>query len=52
MRRLILQERVTIDDFAADLNGGMDFQEEYSAKKTKVLSGTPRHFWIPWIPCS
>ncbi len=33
MRKLILQEHVTIDNFAADLNGGMDFQEEYSAKK-------------------
>jgi len=33
MRKLILQEHVTIDNFAADLNGGMDFQEKYSAKK-------------------
>jgi hypothetical protein len=37
MRKLILQEHVTIDNFAADLNGGMDFQEKYSAKKMKVL---------------
>ncbi len=52
MRKLILQEHVTIDNFAADVNGGMNFQEKYSAKKMKVLLRTPRHFWILSIPCS
>ena len=33
MRKLLLQEHVTIDNFAADLNGGMNFHEQYSAKK-------------------
>ena len=33
MRKIILQDFVTIDNFAADLNGGMDFQAEYSARK-------------------
>ncbi len=32
MRKIILQEFVTIDNFAADLNGGMDFQQKYAAK--------------------
>ena len=29
MRKLILHEHATIDNFAADLNGGMDSQEKY-----------------------
>lgn len=31
MKRLILQEFATVDGFAADLNGGMDFQQRYVA---------------------
>ena len=41
MRKITLQEHVTIDNFAADLNGGMDFQQKYSAKKLEVLEDGP-----------
>lgn len=32
MKRIILQQFVTIDGYAADLNGGMDFQQDYVAR--------------------
>ncbi len=66
MRKLILQEHVTIDNFAADLNGGMDFQEEYSAKKdesfikdaeafldtvdTMLVGATTYNFFTEYLP--
>jgi len=66
MRKLILQEHVTIDNFAADLNGGMDFQEKYSAKKdesfikdaeafldtvdTMLVGATTYNFFTEYLP--
>jgi dihydrofolate reductase len=66
MRKLILQEHVTIDNFAADLKGGMDFQEQYSAKKdesfiqgaeafldivdTMLVGATTYNFFTEYLP--
>jgi len=46
MRKLILQEHVTINNFAADLNGAMGFQEQYSAQTDERFIKDARHFWI------
>jgi len=66
MRKLLLQEHVTIDNFAADLNGGKNFHEQYSAKKdesftkdaevfldtvdTMLLGATTYNFFTEYLP--
>ena len=66
MRKIILREHGTIDNFAADLNGGMAFPQKYSAKKDEsfiqdaeafldtvdtMLAGTTTYkFFIEYLP--
>jgi hypothetical protein len=48
MRKIILQEFVTIDGFAADPNGEMEFIQDYATRNDTSFQEDAR-FWIQLI---
>lgn len=44
MKRIILQQFVTVDGFAAEPNGGMAFQQDYVVRNDKSFQEDALHF--------